>query len=144
MSYVTAETVKQIACADASALGLTASDYDSLLTVLIKWACGEINTFLARSYTDTELSADSDMAAALESVAAQAVDNFLLSIVQRKNSPIINVNDFAVSSPRRIILTEDMKNTIRRYKTDTISVPVFTEGVMRFTDDATALIKGVD
>lgn len=142
MPYATVDKVKLIACASASDLGKSDAEYDSLLSTLITWATGEINAYLGRSYTDDELAADADLQAALESVTVQAVDNWLQSYVQRRNSPIIQVSDFTVRAPNRIILTEDMKKTLDRYRVrNVLANPVFVESEPRFSYDTTKLLE---
>lgn len=142
MPYATVDKVKLIACASASDLGKNDTEYDSLLTTLINWATGEINAYLGCSYTDDELAADTDLQATLESVTVQAVDNWLQSYVQRKNSPIIQVSDFTVKSPNRIILTDEMKKSLDRYRSRNIlAEPVFVESEPRFSHDTTKLLE---
>lgn len=142
MPYATADKVKLIACVSASDLNKTEEEHDSLISTLISWATGEINAYLGRSYTDDELTADADLQAALESVTVQAVDNWLQSYVQRKNSPIIQVSDFTVKSPNRIILTDEMKKTLDRYRARNILAnPVFVESKPRFSYTTTELLE---
>jgi len=140
MPYATVDKVKLIACATADDLKKTAEEFDSLLSTLITWAAAEMNSYMKRSYTDEELAADADLAAALESVSVQAVDNFLQATVQRINSPIITVNDFIVKAPPRVILTPEMKEVLGRYSVKNLAVPVFNEGTYRINSGVTDLV----
>ena len=116
MPYATTEKVKLVACVSAGDLNKTDVEFDNLLATLITWVTGEINACLGRSYTDAELTASADLQATLESVTVQAVDNYLLTMLQRKTTPIITVNDFAVRTPPRVILTDDMKVSLERWR----------------------------
>ncbi|OPY64085.1 MAG: hypothetical protein A4E56_00139 [Pelotomaculum sp. PtaU1.Bin065] len=138
MPYATREALKLIACAGAEALGMESEAYDILLDLLIKGARVAINSELGRSYTDAELAANEDLADTLESISIQAADNYLLSVLQRKQSPIVTINDFAVKSPPRVLLTNEMKETLERYKET--GKPLYNNGVARFSNDKTHLI----
>ena len=142
MPYTDLATVKLIACVNATDLRLTDTDYDNLVNKIITWATGEINTYLGRSYTDAELAADATLAATLGSIATHAVDNYLLSQLQRKQTPIIKINDFVVKNPPRIILTNDMKEALNPYRARPgVS---YTAGTERFVNDKTDLIASDD
>jgi len=119
MPYVSATTIKPLLCAAPEAISQTEAEFDTTLTTLIRWATAEINTYLQRTYTTEELAANEVLASALESVSFQAVDNYLITVIQRKNNLIVTINDFAVSNPPRIILTQEMKETLDPYKSTT-------------------------
>lgn len=140
MPYATKDKVKLIACAKAGDFKKTEEDFSALVDTLISWATAEMNSHMRRSYSDIELAANTDLAATMESVCVQAVDNWLQTTVQRTNSPIITINDFVVKSPPRIILTKDMKESLGRYSTKGLAVPAYTAGTVRFSDEVTALI----
>lgn len=141
MPYTTADKVKSFTQITAIDLKKTAEQFDSLLSMLINWATAAINAYMGKSYTDVELAADQDMANAFESVATQAVDNHLCLMVQKMSSPIVTVNDFAVQFPKMIILTDEMKQVLNRYKVAGILVtPVFTEGTYRIHSGITGLV----
>ena len=139
MAYTTAANVKLIACCEAEDLKKTTGEFDALLAKLISWADAEINAYMRRAYTAAQLAADTVLAATLESVSTQAVDNWLQSTVQRMNSPIITINDFVVKSPPRLILTKDMKESLDCYSAKGLAVPAYTAGEVRFSGEVTGL-----
>ncbi len=141
MPYTTAANVKLIACCVADDLKKTEEQFDALLAKLITWATAEMNAYMKRGYTDARLADDADLAATLESICTQAVDNWLQSTVQRMNSPIITINDFVVKSPPRVVLTKDMKETLDRYSAKGLAVPAYTAGTVRFSDEVSALFE---
>ena len=141
MAYTTAANVKLIACITYEDVKKTTGDFDTLLAKLISWADAEMNAHMRRSYTAAELAADTNLAATLESISTQAVDNWLLTYYQRMTSPIVTINDFSVKSPPRIILTKEMKDSLERYSAKGTPSPAWTEGAVRFSEEVTGLFE---
>lgn len=146
MPYVDATTVETLACCKAEDFRLDDAGFTSLINTLIGWATGEMDTMLGRHYTDAEIAADTTgkLSGTLASVCFQAVDNYLLSTVQRKNAPIIHINDFVVKNPPRIILTKAMIETLEGIKSDSLPYPQYYEGTKRFDNSVTDLITKSD
>lgn len=146
MPYVDAITVKNLACCKASDLGLDDTTFDTLITTLIGWATGEMDIYMGRHYTDVEIASDTigKLSGGLSSVCFQAVDNYLLSTVQRKNAPIVTINEFVVRSPIRIILTKDMKETLEHLKGNNLPYPQYFQGTKRFDNSVTDIITKSD
>lgn len=140
MAYVTRDLIKP-ALVNNQALGMEQETFDSLLDTLIKWTEAEINSFLGKVYSDSELAADTLLGATLESVVFQAVDNFLLSVVQRRTAPIITIGEFKVTVPPRVILTAEMKESLERWRVAGLPCPVFIEGVKRFHSDVSGIFN---
>lgn len=146
MPYTTPDKVKMIACAGADDLKKSEEDFDALLTILISWATAEINAYTGRAYTDAELAADANLATLLESVCVRAVDNWLMTTVQRMTSPIVTINDFTVRYPSRTILTRDMKDSLKEYvvsSSKSLAIPAYTESVARFSNEVSGLFEEV-
>ena len=141
MPYATFAIISPHLCTDEKFFKETTGAFEARISTLISWATAEINSYLSGEYTDAELAADTQLAATLESICCQAVDNYLLSIVQRKNSPFIRVNEFAIITPKRIILTADMKNSLERYSKAHLATPDYIESVSRFDNDYTDLFS---
>ena len=140
MPYTTADKVISFTQITAADLKKTAEQFDSLLSTLVNWVTAAMNAYMGKSYTEAELAADTDMANAFESVATQAVDNHLCLMVQKMQSPVITVNDFVVQFPKMIILTDEMKQVLDRYKQGVLVAPVFTEGTYRIHSGVTGLV----
>lgn len=141
MPYTTPDKVRTIACATADDLKKTEEAFNALLTTLIAWTTAEINAHIGRVYADAELAVNPNLAALLESVCTQAVDNWLMTTVQRMNSPIITVNDFVVRSPSRVILTQDMKDVLKPYIARGLAAPIYVESPARFSNEVSALFN---
>jgi len=141
--YVDATTVKTMACCKYEDLGL-ADDaaFTTLVNTLISWATGEMDTYMGRHYTDADITADTTgkLSGGLSSVCFQAVDNYLLSTIQRRQAPIININEFVVKNPPRIILTRAMKETLEGIKSDGLPYPEYYTPTRRFDHTETDLI----
>lgn len=114
--YAQVSDVTLIGSTKAESFNMTQENYEKMVEKVLTWVEAEMDTYMNHAYTDEELSTNPALQGTLESVAVQAVDNFLLSQAQRVTAPVITVNEFTVRQPKREFLTPELKATLAPYR----------------------------
>ena len=95
--------------------GLQKTDATGLANLLSDWIvqCQDlINTYTHRSYTST------DVPPAVQNVLLRLVSNMVTLSIQRRDSPIIKVNDWNVQTLSSDIFSDDLKGDLAPFIKD--------------------------
>ena len=95
--------------------GLQKTDTTGLTSLLSDWIlqCQDlINTYTHRSYTSTTVPP------AVQNVLLRLVSNMVSLSIQRRDSPIIKVNDWTVQTLSSDIFSDDLKDDLRPFIKD--------------------------
>lgn len=95
--------------------GLQKTDTTGLQTLLSDWIvqCQDlINTYTHRQYTSTTVPP------AVQNVLLRLVSNMVTLAIQRRDSPIIKVNDWSVQTISSDIFSDDLKNDLSLFVKD--------------------------
>ena len=95
--------------------GLQKTDTNGLNSLLSSWIvqCQDlINTFTHRQYSSTTVPA------AVQNVLLRLVSNMVTLSIQRRDSPIIKVNDWNIQTLSSDIFTDDLKEDLHPFVKD--------------------------
>lgn len=118
--YCTVEEVIQLTNIKPTSFQLKKDDDEGLEKILTEWihtAENIIETYCKRKFTNPPL--------AISNVCLRLVSNMIVFMMLRKDSPIIQVNDFKHEVSSSEIFTDDLKNDLKRFK-KTTPVAVFS------------------
>lgn len=101
-------------------LNFEKTDTEGLNTLLEKWitqAESLINTYTNRAYNDDTITP------AVQNVCLRLVSNMVSLAIQKRDSPIIKVNDWTIQGLSSDIFTEDLKNDLKPFIKDSSTEP---------------------
>lgn len=94
---------------------LEKTDTTGLQNILTEWilqAQSLIETYCHREYTSTTVNK------AVENICLRLVSNMVTLSIQRRDTPIIKVNDWTISTVPSDIFTDDLKNDLKPFIKD--------------------------
>lgn len=100
--------------------GLQKTDNTGLQSLLSDWTvqCQDmINTYTHRSYTSATVPP------AVQNVLLRLVSNMVTLSIQRRDSPIIKVNDWTVQTLSSDIFSDDLKHDLKEFVKDSSNEP---------------------
>ncbi len=88
---------------------------DDIISVWIEQSSDLINNYTNRDYDDDTVTA------AVQNVCLRLTSNMVTLAIQKRDSPIIKVNDWSIQSIGSEIFTDDLKNDLTPFVKDTSS-----------------------
>ena len=113
--WITTTQIIQFQSLKPAQFGLQKTDDNGLESLLTTWIiqCQDmINTYCHRSYTS------STVPGAVQNVLLRLVSNMVTLSIQRRDSPIIKVNDWNVQTLSSDIFSDDLKNDLSLFVKD--------------------------
>lgn len=113
--WITTTSIINFQSLKPSQFGLQKTDTSSLNSLLSSWIvqCQDlINTYTHRDYTS------SSVPPAVQNVLLRLVSNMVTLSIQRRDSPIIKVNDWNVQTLSSDIFSDDLKDDLRPFIKD--------------------------
>ena len=113
--WITTTQIIQFQSLKPAQFGLQKTDDNGLESLLTTWIiqCQDmINTYCHRSYTS------STVPGAVQNVLLRLVSNMVTLSIQRRDSPIIKVNDWNVQTLSSDIFSDDLKNDLSPFVKD--------------------------
>ena len=94
---------------------LEAEDTTGLDTILTKWILQSqslINTYTNQHYTDTTITP------AVQNVCLRLTSNMVSLALQKRDNPLIRVNDWTITGLSSDVFTDDLKEDLRPFVKD--------------------------
>lgn len=120
MAWISTSDVIQFHGLKPQHLNFEKTDTDGLNNLLEKWitqAESLINTYTNRAYTDDTITP------AVQNVCLRLVSNMVSLAIQKRDNPIIKVNDWTIQNVSSDIFTEDLKNDLKPFIKDSSTEP---------------------
>ena len=118
--WISVEEVKAFHGLKPQHLNLDKTDTDGLDTIVSEWilqAQDLINTYTNRTYTDKTVRP------AVKNVCLRLTSNMVSLAVQKRDSPIIKVNDWTIQNAPSDIFTDDLKDDLKPFIKDSSTEP---------------------
>ena len=115
MMWITADQVIQFNGLKPSKLNLDKTDtigLEEMVNDWIKQCQSLIETYTHRTYTDGKVPG------AVQNIHLRLVSNMAVLAIQRRDSPIIKVNDWTIQTVPSDIFTDDLKNDLKPFIKD--------------------------
>ena len=96
-------------------LNLEKDDDDKLEEIISDWILQSqdlINMYTNRNYTDDSVRP------AIQNICTRLTANMVTLAIQRRDSPIVKVNDWTINNVPSDIFTDDLKNDLKPYIKD--------------------------
>ena len=118
--WITTTNIIQFQGLKPKQLALEKTDDSGLETILTEWIleCQSlIETYTHRTYTTDNVPG------AVRNVLLRLVSNMVTLAIQRRDSPIIKVNDWNITTISSDIFTDDLKNDLHPFVKDSSNEP---------------------
>ena len=114
--WISVEEVTHFTGLKPQHLNLDKSDSDGLEEIVISWILQAES--LIKSYCNIKQLDDNSVSPAMANVCLRLTSNMVSLAIQRRDNPIIKVNDWTIQNVSSNIFTDDLKNDLKPFIKD--------------------------